>query len=233
VPKRANESKETLGTPLGTACEVQQAASRVHAREEPDPTACLPAFSVTDSPTGTGTPNGALEVGDTPCAPAPAPAPAPAREAAPSEGAALLLRPVAEGGAGFDSLEAAERAALGREPLLLTHWIRLAKRRKAENVAGFLVAAFKRGDAPPESYLKAVKASFQGGGGILGALGLGNAIGSSPAAQGIRQEAGPPPSWDEPEDEDDEPEEDVPPRKAPPPRAEPKPAYFEKWRGHA
>lgn len=208
LPIWANESKEAVNTPLGTACEVQQAGiarTCTRAREGPDPTACLPANLTTNGPTGTGTD-----------------APRPV-----SEGAALLLRSVAEGGAGFDSIEAAEKAARGREPLLLQHWIRQAKKRGASSVAGFIIAAFKRGDAPPESYLKAVKASFQQGGGILD--GLGAAVGIPAVRDKVRQVSGPP-AWEVAEPDDDEEPEERP--KPAPRRAEPRPPYFDKWRGH-
>lgn len=208
LPKRANESKEAFGTPLGTACEVQQAGNArtcAPAREKPDPTACLLADFHTDEPTPTK---------------------------AVSDGAALLLLPVAEGGAGFGSVQSAEKIASARLPDELRHWIKLAKKRGASNVAAFIVKRIGAGDPPPESYLKAVKASFRdGGGGVLGALGLGSVIGSSPALEKVRQQSGAPPGWDESDEPADGEEESDEPKSAPR-RAEPTPSYFAKWRGH-
>ena len=157
-----------------------------------------------------------------------------AREALPplSEGAALLLKPVTEGGAGFDCRKAAERIARARSPEELRHWIRLAKVRRAHSIAAFIYGCVSKGRAPPESYLRAEKEAYREAmsGGILAGL-TPRGI-TLPTA--IRQVSGPPPGW---RDEDDERDEDeAPPRTTHVPRSgsvmRPNAGAYEVWRGH-
>jgi hypothetical protein len=70
---------------------------------------------------------------------------------------ALLMTPEEDGGAGFTRHEGAQRVAALRCEEELRHWIKLAKDRKVDSISRFMYACITRGDAPPESYLKAQK----------------------------------------------------------------------------
>lgn len=176
---------------------------RARAREGDCPTACLPAaeraIEEEKAP--------AVLVESTSHAPARAPEGgtphARAHEAPVSEGAALLLRPVADGGAGFDSRERAEEIARKRLPEEWPHWIALAKRRGARSIAGFIIAAIARNDAPPDSYLRAEKAAYMAGGGET-AAGLAGMLGRTLPREDVRLAPGAPPGAED-DDEEEEP----------------------------
>lgn len=131
-----------------------------HAREAPDcPAARLDAGQIDKTPDSGPT---ALMV-RTP--------PARAHETPLSEGAALLMLPVVDGGAGFDDPATAERIAGARYIEDLYDWIEYA-REQAENVAGFIIFKIGKGAELPERYYRRRQERIQSAlaGGPLGDL---------------------------------------------------------------
>ena len=147
-----------------------------------------------------------------------------------SEGAALLMLPVAQGGAGFTRRVNAERVAVARAVEELRHWIRLGKKRRMTNLAGFIYRAVMDGDAPPETYIKWQKAQFAAGGGLLEML-AEVPVGLPMIREDMRQVNAPIGHYDEPaEDEEERPAR--PQRPKDPPLGHLDALARRPWRGH-
>jgi hypothetical protein len=122
------------------------------------------------------------------------------------------MRPVRDGGAGFEGRADAERLAGARSLEELQHWIRLAQKRGARSISGFIYRAITNGDAPPESFLRAQKDAYAGTIPILDGIVQPMAEQHRAPRQNVRQEVGPPPGWDDGDEREDE--EEAPRRPA-------------------